>query len=62
MFTIMISSLLVMQVSVNLGKSDSFFIVATRPHPNDVNMARDHGAIEAGKLSEVWTRGRREIA
>ena len=36
-------------------------LLITRPLPRDGNMAGDHGAPEAGKLSRVWTRGRREI-
>ena len=32
----------------------------TRPLPRDGGMAEDHGAPEAGQLSRVWTRGRKE--
>ena len=37
------------------------FLLITRPLPRDGGMAEDHGAPEAGKLSRVWTRGRKEM-
>ena len=36
-------------------------LLVTRPLPRDGGMADDHGAPEAGQLSRVWTRGRKEI-
>ena len=38
----------------------SFDVVDTRPLSKDGGMAKYHGALEAGKLSRAWTRGRRE--
>ena len=35
-------------------------LLITRPLPRDGGMAEDHRAPEAGQLSRVWTRGRRE--
>ena len=35
-------------------------VVVTRPLPRDGGMAEDHGAPEAGQLSRVWIRDRRE--
>ena len=35
-------------------------VVVTPPLPTDGGMAEDHGAPEAGQLSGVWTRGRKE--
>ena len=35
-------------------------LLATRPLPRDGGMAEDHAAPESGKLSRVWTRGRKE--
>ena len=35
-------------------------LLVTLPLPRDWGMTEDHGAPEAGKLSRVWTRGRRE--
>ena len=35
-------------------------VVVTQPLPRDGGMAEDHGALEAGKLSRAWDRGRRE--
>ena len=37
-----------------------FLLLVTRPLPRDGGMAENHGAPEAGQLSRVWTRGRRE--
>ena len=38
----------------------SFDVVDTRPLSRDGGKAKDHGALETGKLSRAWTRGRRE--
>ena len=38
----------------------AMLLLVTRPLPRDGGMAEDHGAPEAGQLSRVWTRGRRE--
>ena len=35
-------------------------LLVTRPLPKDGGMAEEHGAPEAGQLSRVWTRGRRD--
>ena len=35
-------------------------VVVTRPLPRDGGMANNHGAPEAGQLSRVLTRGRKE--
>ena len=35
-------------------------LLVTQPFPRDGGMAEDHEAPEAGQLSRVWTRGRRE--
>ena len=35
-------------------------LLVTRPLSTDGGMAGDHGAPESGKLSRVWTRGRKE--
>ena len=35
-------------------------VVVTRPLVRDGGMAEDDGAPEAGQLSRVWTRGRKE--
>ena len=35
-------------------------LLFTQPLPRDGGMAEDHGAPEAGQLSRVWTRGRKE--
>ena len=35
-------------------------LLVTRPLPRDGGMAEHHGAPEAGQLSRVWTRGRKE--
>ena len=35
-------------------------LLFTRPLPRDGGMVEDHGAPEAGQLSKIWTRGRRE--
>ena len=35
-------------------------LLITRPLPRDGGMAEDHGAPEAGQLSRVWTRGRKD--
>ena len=40
---------------------DVVAVVVTRPLPRDGCMAEDHGATEAGQISRVWTRGRKEI-
>ena len=36
-------------------------LLFTRPLPRGGGMAGDHGAPEAGQLSRVWTRGRKEL-
>ena len=46
--------------AVRLVGSADVVVVVVRPLPRDGNMAEDHGAPEAGKLSRAWTRGRRE--
>ena len=35
-------------------------VVFTRLLPRDGDIAEDHGALQVGKLSMAWTRGRRE--
>ena len=35
-------------------------LLVTRPLPRDGGMAEDHGALEAGQLFKVQTRGRKE--
>ena len=35
-------------------------LIVNRPFPMDGGMVEDHEAPEAGQLSRVWTRGRRE--
>ena len=35
-------------------------LLVTRPLPRDEGMVEDHEAPEAGQLSRVWTRGRKE--
>ena len=39
---------------------DDLLLLFTRPLPRDWGTAEDHRAPEAGQLSRVWTRGRRE--
>ena len=36
-------------------------LLFTRPLPRDGSVAEDHVAPEAGQLSRVWTRNRKEI-
>ena len=38
----------------------SLLLLVTRPLPRDGGMTENHGAPEAGQLSRVWTRGRKE--
>ena len=35
-------------------------LLVTQPLPRDGGMVEIHGAPEAGQLSRVWTRGRKE--
>ena len=52
--------LLVNKFGVTILQVETVVVVVTRPLPRDGGMAEDHEAPEAGKLTRVWTRGRRE--
>ena len=44
-----------------IKKEEYLLLLFTRPLPRDGGMAEDHGALGAGPLPRVWTRGRKEI-